>query len=117
MTVVLERLDRPGPQGSARPAAPYLHPDGHWVITFSAGDTVWELEIPGHATSGLPVRIHLVESGSRRGIEASARVSWADYYETVNLLSRADLSSAFRAEMAMRKLLEAGFHPLAGALH
>lgn len=76
------------------------------------GGTVWELEIPGGAMPGLPVRLHLVEAGTQRGIEASAQVSWHDYREALHSLSQEPRN----AERVLDALVRSGFSPLALAL-
>lgn len=93
-----------------------LHPAGHWVIRFPSEASVWELEVPGGATPRLPVRIHLVEAGSRRGVEASAQVPWHVYRSALDALTRADLSRSDGAEAALGRLLSTAFSTLAGAL-
>jgi hypothetical protein len=75
------------------------------------------MEIPTDATPHLLVRVHLVEAGSRRGIEASAQLPWRLYR---TLLKCLDLNNhqgqGPLVENALNTVLREGFGPLAIAL-
>ncbi|BAK38284.1 hypothetical protein MLP_52700 [Microlunatus phosphovorus NM-1] len=88
----------------------------HWVIRFPVGDDAWELEIPGSAISGLPVRLHLGEVCSGRGVQASAKVSWRTYRWTLTQLRACQSASPQAADDCLRTLLDEAFAGLSAAL-
>ena len=105
----------PVPQVSTSTCA-YEVGGGHWVIRFPVQDEAWELEIPGSAIVGLPVRLHLGEVCSGRGVQASAKVSWRTYRRTLAQLRTCQSASPQAADDCLRALLDEGFAGLSAAL-
>lgn len=89
---------------------------GLWMIRFPSRERAWELEFPAHATHSLPVRVRLGETGSRRGAEASALVSWVVYKDAVGTLTDESLDVTARTREALVALLSSAFSPLVEAL-